>query len=83
MKISCKSSHTGFVGSGFKSLFYGTSPTQDTVQDMADSGTAKCVCRGCMWPQSNIDAYKDLATQIKPNFGFFSTLITKMPILLG
>lgn len=31
--------HTGIMGSGFKSLFYGRSLTQDTVQDVADSYT--------------------------------------------
>lgn len=53
MKISCRNSHTWFMGSGVKSLFYGISVTQDAVHDMADTDTAQYVCRGCMWPQSN------------------------------
>lgn len=95
MKISCKNSHTGFMGSGFKSLFYGMSLAQDTEQDMADSGTVKRVCRGCMWPQSN----DSLVYQFLEKHRFiqrgslnmnkaklvipFNTHITKMPILLG
>lgn len=54
MKMYCMNSHTGFTGSEVKSLFYGTSLTQDTVQDITDSGTAKYLCRGCMWTQSMI-----------------------------
>lgn len=47
----------GFVGLEFKPLFCGTSLPQDTLQDTADSGTAECVCRGCMGPPSNMDTY--------------------------
>lgn len=54
MKISCENSHTGFMGSEFKSLFYGSSLTQDTVQDAADLGTAKYVCRGCVLSQTTL-----------------------------
>lgn len=44
MKISCRSSHSGPEGLGFKS----NNLTQDTEQDMTESSTAKCVCRGHM-----------------------------------
>lgn len=95
MKISCKSSHTGFVGSGFRSLFCGASLTQDTAQDTADSDTAKYVCRGRMWPQTN----DTLVCQVFEKHRFiqrgsfnthkakrltpFNTDITEMPFLLG
>lgn len=89
-EISCKNSHTGFMGSGFRSLFYSMSLTQDTVQDMADSGTVKCLQRMHVASVKRYSLEKHRFIQrgsLNMNKAklviSFNTHITKMPILLG
>lgn len=57
MKISCRRSHTHWArGFGVQVSFLWLSLTQDTEQDMTESGTAKCVCRGRMQSRVHINS---------------------------